>query len=82
MIGVGEEGGRRVAAKLKFEPHMGWGVLFLFLLLLLLLEVVREGQDFGGYGMWDLICNLSFFLRQKKAMLFIYEALCLPPSSC
>jgi hypothetical protein len=42
MIGVGEEGGRRAAGKLKFEPHMGWGVL------LLLLEVVREGQDLGG----------------------------------
>ncbi len=72
----GGRGGRREekgqAGKLKFEPHMEWWVL----LLLLLLEVVREGQDFGGYGVWDLICNLSFFLRQKKAV-FICEALCL-----
>jgi hypothetical protein len=76
MIGVvggkGEEEGR--LESLNLSLIWGWGVL------LLLLEVVREGQDFGGYGVWDLICNLSFFLRQKKAV-FIYEALCLLPSS-
>ncbi len=71
--GKGEEEGR--LESLNLSLIWGWGVL-----LLLLLEVVREGQDFGGYGVWDLICNLSFFQRQKKAV-FIYEALCLLPSS-
>jgi len=73
--GKGEEEGR--LESLNLSLIWGRGVV---VVVLLLLEVVREGQDFGGYGVWDLICNLSFFLRQKKAV-FIYEALCLLPSS-
>ncbi len=55
---------------------MGWGVLLLSSSSSSWGKVVREGQDFGGYGVWDLICNLSFFLRQKKKAVFIYESFC------
>ncbi len=66
------EGGREEEGRLEsLNLSLIWGGgVVVVVLLLLLLEVVREGQDFGGYGVWDLICNLSFFLRQKKGIVY------------